>query len=98
MPEFVTIEMVQAIQPEVLKKKKNDLIKEIKFEEIEEGKCIQIMHTGPYSTEPDTINLLMEFMADNNYSINGLHHEIYLSDPRKTESSKLKTIIRYPVK
>ena len=98
MPEFVTKEIMQSVQPEVAKKKKNDLIQEIKFKQITEGKCIQIMHTGPYSTEPETISILMEFVADNNYSINGLHHEIYLSDPRKTEPSKMKTIIRYPVK
>ncbi len=98
MPEFVTIEMMQSVQPEVAKKKKNDLIQEIKFEQITEGKCAQITHIGPYSTEPETINLLMEFVANNNCSINGLHHEIYLSDPRKTEPSKMKTIIRYPVK
>jgi len=97
MPEFVTKEMVQSVQPEVAKKKKNDLIQEIEFEQITEGKSIQIMHIGPYSTEPETINLLMEFLANNNQSVNGLHHEIYLSDPRKTEPSKMKTIIRYPV-
>ncbi len=98
MPEFVTIEMMQSIQPEVVKKKKNDLIQEISFETFTEGKCAQIMHIGPYSTEHETINTLTEFISQNGQSISGLHHEIYLSDPRKTEPSKLKTIIRYPVK
>jgi len=98
MPEFVTREMILSVQPEVAKKKKNDLIQEILFEKISEGKCVQIMHIGPYSTEPETINTLMEFMAENGLSVNGLHHEIYLSDPRKTEPSKMKTLIRYPVK
>jgi len=85
-------------KPEVAKKKKNDLIQEISFEKIAEGKCLQIMHIGPYSTEPATINTLMKFMVENGLSVNGLHHEIYLSDPRKTEPSKMKTLIRYPVK
>ncbi|MCP4187950.1 MAG: hypothetical protein GY763_10160 [Gammaproteobacteria bacterium] len=98
MPEFVAIEMMQSVQPEVAEKKKNELIEEISFEKITEGKCIQIMHFGPYSTEPETIELLMEFMTGNGYSVNGLHHEIYLSDPRKTEPAKMKTIIRYPIK
>ena len=84
--------------PEVAVKKKNELIKEITFETFAEGKCIQIMHVGPYSTEPETIDLLMKFMADTNHVVNGLHHEIYLSDPRKTEPGKMKTILRYPVK
>ncbi len=98
MPEFVTKEMMVSVQPEVAKKKKNELIQEISFEKITEGKCIQIMHIGPYSTEPETINTLMEFISKNGFSVNGLHHEIYLSDPRKTEPSKMKTLIRYPVK
>ena len=98
MPKFVTKKMMQFVQPEVAKKKKNELIQEVAFEKIAEGKCIQIMHVGPYSTEQETINVLMEFMASNNHFVNGLHHEIYLSDPRKTEPVKLKTIIRYPVK
>ena len=98
MPEFVTEEMMVSVQPEVAKKKNNELIQEISFEKITEGKCVQIMHIGPYSAEPETINSLMEFMAQNGQSVNGLHHEIYLSDPRKTEPSKMKTLIRYPVK
>lgn len=98
MPEFVTQEMFSSAQLEVSKKKNNDLIQEISFEKITEGKCLQMMHIGPYSTESETINFLMDFMAKNNQSINGLHHEIYLSDPRKTKQSKMKTIIRYPVR
>ena len=96
MPEFVTQEMIASVQLEVAKK--NDLIQEISFEKITKGKCVQIMHIGPYSTEPETINTLMEFIAENGLSVNGLHHEIYLSDPRKTKPEKMKTLIRYPVK
>ena len=98
MPEFVTEKMVATVQPEVAKIKKNDLIKEIQFEKWSEGRCAQIMHVGPYSTEPATIKMLMEFMAAGGLSVNGRHHEIYLSDPRKTEPAKMKTIIRYPVR
>jgi len=98
MPDFVTKEMMLSIQPGVAKKKKNELILEIGFEKITEGKCVQIMHIGPYSTEPKTINELMEFIEANGVSVNGLHHEIYLSDPRKTEPARMKTLIRYPVK
>ena len=98
MPGFVTKDVMSSIQPEVAEKKKNELIQEISFEKITEGKCVQIMHIGPYATEPETINLLMEFIKKNGLSANGLHHEIYLSDPRKTEPSKMKTLIRYPVR
>jgi len=97
MPDFVSREMMLSIQPEVSKKKKNDLIQEISFESITEGKCVQIMHLGPYATEPETINKLLNFVKDKGLTVNGLHHEIYLSDPRKTVPEKMKTLIRYPV-
>jgi len=82
-PEFVTHEIVQRAKEEVLERKGLDLVKEIKFEEIAEGRCVQILHVGPYSTEPES---------------NGFHHEIYLSDPRKTPAERLRTILRQPVK
>jgi len=94
----VTNEMVGSVQPEVAAKKKNDVIHEISFEKMTEGKCVQIMHVGPYATEPETIKELLAFAAENVLTVNGLHHEIYISDPRKTEPLKMKTLIRYPVK
>ena len=98
MPDFVTSEMVNKAKDEVVKKKSIALVNQIQFEKITEGKCIQVMHVGPYATEPETINALMEFMAEKGLSVGGLHHEIYLSDPRKTEPAEMKTIIRQPVK
>ena len=98
MPEFVTKELMLSVQPVVAKKKKNELVQKIAFEKMTEGKCVQIMHIGPYSTEHKTINELMAFIDANGISVNGKHHEIYLSDPRKNKPDKMKTIIRYPVK
>ncbi len=98
MPDFVTNEMVEQAKTEVMKKKGIELIKQIQFETINEGKCVQIMHIGPYSTEPETIGQMQDFMKDNRLVRNGLHHEIYLSDPRKTAPEKMKTILRQPVK
>ena len=98
MPEFVTKELMFSVQPVVAKKKKNELVQKIALEKMTEGKCVQIMHIGPYSTEHKTINELMAFIDANGISVNGKHHEIYLSDPRKNKPDKMKTIIRYPVK
>jgi hypothetical protein len=98
MPDFVTKDVFISIKPEVAEKKKNSIISEIKFEEIFEDQCVQMMHIGPYSTEPETIGAILSFIDENGLKINGLHHEIYLSDPRKTAPEKMKTIIRYPVK
>ncbi len=69
---------------------------------LEEDECVQIMHIGSYDDEPATIKLMDNFALVNGYapdfSATRLHHEIYLSDPRKTEPEKLKTVIRHPVK
>jgi len=98
MPDFVTAENFEQAKINVIKKKGIEKIKEIHFEKITEGKCVQIMHIGPYSSEPETINQLKEFMKKYGLVENGLHHEIYLSDPRKTAPEKMKTILRQPVK
>lgn len=98
MPEFVTAENFEQAKVNVIKKKGSEKINEILFEKITEGQCVQIMHVGPYSTEPETINQMKYFMKENGFVENGLHHEIYLSDPRKTVPEKMKTILRQPVK
>ncbi len=98
MPDFVTIESFKIAQEEVFKKKGTELINIIQFEKINEGKCVQIMHNGPYSTEPETLQKMTAFIKENHYIENGLHHEIYLSDPRKTIPEKMKTILRQPIK
>ena len=88
LPDFVTSEIMDKAKQEVMKKEGIDLLKEIKFEKITEGKCVQVLHVGPYSTEPQTIEKMRKTMQENNLTENGFHHEIYLSDPRKTASAK----------
>ncbi|MCR6642920.1 MAG: GyrI-like domain-containing protein [Sporocytophaga sp.] len=63
-----------------------------------EGICVQMLHLGPFSKEVETLKQMEIFMNENNLGKNGLHHEIYLSDFRKTSEDKLKTILREPVK
>ena len=69
---------------------------------IDEGLCVQIMHIGSYDDEPATVALMDEYLEQNGFvnDINEirLHHEIYLSDPRKTVPEKWKTVIRHPIK
>ncbi len=98
MPEFVITENFEKAKVSVIEKKGIEKIKEIIFEKITEGQCVQIMHIGPYSTENETINKIKNFMIENRLVENGFHHEIYLSDPRKTIPEKMKTILRQPVK
>lgn len=62
-----------------------------------EGRAVQCLHVGPYSDEGPSIQALHEYAAEQGYSLAGMHHEIYLSDPRRTAPEKLKTILRQPV-
>jgi hypothetical protein len=83
---------------EQLRKKKTALaVDKLRFETFHEGLCIQIMHIGPYSEEPATIARMEAFARENGYRLCGVHHEIYLGDPRRTAPEKLKTVLRHPV-
>jgi hypothetical protein len=67
-----------------------------RLENFQEGPSAQIMYIGPYDAEQETIKNLHLFIKENGHSLRGRHHEIYMSDPRKTDPLKLKTIIRQP--
>ncbi len=105
-PEFVTKEVFDWACEEV-KSKKGLKIEKVEFGEIKEGLCVQIMHIGPYDDEPKTLEKMEKYIEMNHLKNyigniqNGFvrrHHEIYLSDPRKTKPENLKTVIRIPVK
>lgn len=96
-PEHINAAMVAEATETVRKKKNPPLLGAIRFEAFDEGKAAQIMHIGSYADEPPTIRRLHEYIDANGYALTGKHHEIYLSDPRKVDAEKLKTIIRQPV-
>lgn len=96
-PDFVVEDWVRTAQVEVENKKKLPSAQDVRFEFFDEGLSAQIMHLGPYSEEAPTIARLHAFIEDEGYQPRGLHHEIYLSDPRKVAPEKLRTIIRQPV-
>lgn len=98
MPDYVTREQLEQAVKTVVNKKQISLAAEVEWFEMEEGKVVQMLHKGPFSEEPETLKQIMEFCEEHQLSKNGLHHEIYLSDPRKTAPEKLKTILREPVK
>lgn len=97
-PEFVNDEIVKSAIDLSNKSKDNSSINKIRFESFEEGLSVQIMHFGSYDAEKETIKKIKDFIKENNLAKNGLHHEIYLSDPRKISPDKLKTVLRQPVK
>ena len=96
-PAFVTRAVVEQAMVEVKKKKNPVALSRVRFESLSEGRCAQIMHIGPFSEEGPTIEKVHRFIASVGQSI-GKHHEIYLSDIRKADPAKWKTIIRQPMR
>ncbi|MCE7993864.1 MAG: hypothetical protein HEP71_17890 [Roseivirga sp.] len=98
MPDFVgDSEFKQAVTV-ALNKGKLSANHQLKFEQIHEGRSVQIMHIGSYDEEKESLDKLYAFMKEYGLEMNGYHHEIYISDPRKVAVEKLKTILRYAVK
>jgi hypothetical protein len=99
-PEYVSPALFDSALRQVEKKKSLQALSKARFQSFHEGRAAQIMHIGPFSAEGPTIARIHEFIREQVYSFDGLlqkHHEIYLSDFRKTAPDKLKTIIRQPV-
>lgn len=97
LPELATAALAAQVLPRVTAKKQLAAGDRMRFEVYHEGAAAQVMHIGPYAEEAPTIEMLHAFIADEGLSLRGLHHEIYLGDPRKADPAKLKTIIRQPV-
>jgi hypothetical protein len=95
-PDFVTREMIDNAVVDLKKKKKLSEITTVRFEALSEGKCAQILHVGPFSEEGPTVEKVHQFI-DSRGKRTGKHHEIYLSDIRKADPAKWKTIIRQPM-
>ena len=101
LPDFVTRSDFEWAIEEATRKKKMDFSK-VEFLTVEEGLCVQCMHTGSYDDEPATVSMMHEFIESQGYALDimdkRLHHEIYLSDARKVAPEKLKTVIRHPIR
>lgn len=101
VPEFVDdAAFTWAVETASAKKKLD--FSPVRLIEIDEGLCVQCMHVGPYDDEPATVDAMHEFAASQDYvpdfSAARRHHEIYLSDPRRVDPSKMKTIVRHPIR
>jgi len=96
-PPYVTQELVQKTLKQVEEKRNLSALSKMRFESFHEGLSAQTMHIGPYSAEGPTIERLHNFIREKGYGLRGKHHEIYLSDPRRSKPGKLKTIIRQPI-
>ncbi len=97
-PEFVDAAFAARIIEVTKKTKPNPLLDEVKFEAIEDGACVQMLHLGSYDSEPKSFQEMEAFAASQKLNrISKVHREIYLSDARKVTPDKLKTVLRFKV-
>lgn len=101
LPDFIKQDDLQWAIEEAARKKHIDC-SSAELLTVEEGLCVQILHTGPFDSEPESAAMMDAFLLQqgyqNDFGMTRLHHEIYLSDPRRTAPEKWKTVIRHPIK
>ncbi len=98
MPDFVKERCVVMAAELLLGKGKSAAVEEVRLERVAEGRCVQMLHVGPYGREVETIGEMLRFAEANHLAFAGRHHEIYLSNPQRVKPEKLRTILRHPVK
>ena len=97
VPDFIGKRDLKAAVDTIREKATNPEIDNLELEQIREGKCIQLLHVGPYEEERSSVERMTDFASEQGFEITGRHHEIYLSDPRRVEPARLRTILRLPV-
>jgi len=97
-PDFITAADLEKAADALEKRGKSPSAREVKLERIDEGRCVQMLHVGPYDREKETVDAMLAFAAEKGLAPHGRHHEIYLSDPRRVPPERLKTILRFPVR
>ena len=97
-PKIVTQQELERAVSVLIEKGKTPAVREVKLETISEGRCVQMLHVGPYDKEGETVEAMRAFAAEQGFEFDGRHHEIYLSDPRRVPPERLKTILRHPVR
>lgn len=97
-PDHISETMLGQAVDQAMEKRPNDHLPRVRLERWCEGPSIQIMHIGPYATEPATIERMDAYAAEQGLELHGRHHEIYLGDPRRSKPENLKTVLRHPVR
>lgn len=98
VPEWIERALVEQAQRDVERKGKAPALELVRIETLEEGRCVQTLHIGPYDDEAEVLERMhTEFIPSAGLRLRGRHHEVYLSDPRRVAPEKLRTILRQPV-
>lgn len=97
LPDYIGVEEFSRAKGILKAKKDLPGLENALLEEMEDGLSVQVLYVGPYAEEAATIASMHHFAEDQGYRLRGRHREVYLSDPRRTDPDKLKTIIRQPL-
>lgn len=97
VPDFITQTEVDATIQALISKGKAELASHVRLERLREGRCVQMLHVGPYGEESLTVQKMHAMVEKQGLHFRGPHHEIYLSDPNRVLAERLRTILRYPV-
>lgn len=97
LPDFVTADAIEQAKQKLALKKELAYLNDVVFFDLPARKVVQMLHVGPFDKEPETLAIMKAFIDRHKFGKAGLHHEIYLSDYRKTQPEKLRTILREPV-
>lgn len=97
-PKIVTKAVLKKAIKKIQEKKNVPDLEKLRLEPFTEGLSVQMLHIGPYATEPVTVEKMHNFIAEHNLVVCGKHHEIYMSDPRRVKPEKMKTVLRHAVK
>lgn len=97
VPTFVAAPDLKSAIAALKEKGKGAETDNLRLETLKEGQCVQMLHVGPYDQECETIARMEAYAKDNGLAFRGLHHELYLSDPRRVPPERLRTILRHPV-
>ena len=97
-PDFVTDDLAKEVIEMVKKKKPHPLLNKVRFNSLEDGRCVQMLHLGSFDDEPKSFSIMEGYCIENNLKrISKIHREIYISDARKTQPDKLKTVLRFKI-
>ena len=97
-PDFIKDDDLRQSVAVLLKRGKGEDVKRVRLESLAEGRCVQMLHVGPYEKEGETVAVMKALAEKQQLVFSGKHHEIYLSDPRRVPPERLKTIVRQPVR
>jgi hypothetical protein len=98
VPTFITPAHRRAALAQLIARGRGPRVRQVKLETLREGRCVQLLHVGPYEREHTSIERMASLAREAGLRFQGRHHEIYLSDPRRVAPARLRTILRHPVR